>query len=148
MDIEPVDLGDEVRQGFELRLALSPIVLCGPVLGEFPDSRELYALSCVRDRFPFRKLCRDNALAQIDERLIRNLDVEGTDRGGLVAADACAGSKLAAPAAADPARTVRRVADGSISGMITPLGRKNKLCGLLSVAATRRRRVVLPCGWY
>ena len=34
-----------------------------------------------------------------------------------VAADACAGSKLAAPAAADAARTARRVADGSISDM-------------------------------
>ena len=35
VDVQPVDLGHEVRQGAQFRLAPAPVVLCRPVAGEF-----------------------------------------------------------------------------------------------------------------
>jgi len=47
MNVDPVDLGDEVRQGFQLRLALAPIVLCRPIPREFLNRRQLHALGLI-----------------------------------------------------------------------------------------------------
>ena len=38
VNVEPIDLGDEVRQGVELRLDLAPVVLCRPIAREFLQS--------------------------------------------------------------------------------------------------------------
>src|SRR5690349_24092450 len=51
MDVEAVDLGDEVRHGFQFCLALTPVVVSSPIARELLHYRELYALRCVRDLF-------------------------------------------------------------------------------------------------
>jgi hypothetical protein len=35
MNVQPVDLGDEMRQGLQFRLALTPIVVFAPIIREF-----------------------------------------------------------------------------------------------------------------
>ena len=44
MNVQPVDLGHEVRQGVQLRLALAPVVVCPPVAREVLHHREPHAL--------------------------------------------------------------------------------------------------------
>ena len=81
MNVEPVDLGDEIRQGVDLRLAFAPIVLVRPILRELLHRRELHALRCVRDLFALRPFgCRD-AIAQVDEVGLRGLEMKRTNSG-------------------------------------------------------------------
>jgi len=54
MNVEPIDLGDEVRQGVQLRLAPAPVAFLPPILRELLDRLERHALRSIRDRFPFR----------------------------------------------------------------------------------------------
>ena len=56
MDVQPIDLGDELRQGVQSRLALAPVVFRAPIARERLGRRELHALGCIIDRFPFRPL--------------------------------------------------------------------------------------------
>ena len=44
MNVEPVDLGDELRQGVQLRLDLPPVVVRLPIARELLNGRELDAL--------------------------------------------------------------------------------------------------------
>ena len=81
VNVQPIDLGDELRQGVQLRLALAPVVIGRPIAREFLNRRELHALRCIRDRFPLRPHCRVDAPAEIDERLVRNVDAERPDGG-------------------------------------------------------------------
>src|SRR5215469_3569258 len=85
MDVEPVDLGYEVRQGFQLRLAPAPIVFCRPILCQFPSCRELDALRCVRDGFALRPPRCLYALAQFGKFRFRKTHSKRTN-SGLVAA--------------------------------------------------------------
>jgi hypothetical protein len=52
MNVEPVDLGHEVRQGVQVGLAPAPVVICCPVPREFLNHREGNALRIIGDRFP------------------------------------------------------------------------------------------------
>ena len=52
MDVEPVDLGDELRQRVQPRLDLAPVVVGRPVARELLHRRELHALRCVARPFP------------------------------------------------------------------------------------------------
>ena len=54
VDVEPVDLGDELRQRVQLRLDLAPVVLGRPVARELLHRRELHALRRRRRRSPAR----------------------------------------------------------------------------------------------
>src|SRR5437868_4300743 len=67
MDVQPIDFSDELRQGVQSCLTLSPIVVCAPIARERLSRRELYALSCICDRLAFRPLCIVNASAQFGE---------------------------------------------------------------------------------
>src|SRR5881396_2455281 len=49
MYVQPVDLGDEIRQGVQSRLDLAPIVLRRPIVGELLHRRELWALRLICD---------------------------------------------------------------------------------------------------
>ena len=49
MDVESVDLGHEVRQGVQRRLAPAPVVICRPVAREFLNHRERHALRIFGD---------------------------------------------------------------------------------------------------
>ena len=79
MNVEPVDLGDELRQGVELRLALAPVVLRRPVARELLHRRELHALRLIRDGLLLGPPRRGDAPAQVGERLFRKVDAEGAD---------------------------------------------------------------------
>lgn len=72
MDIQPVNLGDELRQGIQFRFDLAPIVVVRPIVREFLHRTELHALKCVADEFPLRPLCRLYACAQFVKFSIRN----------------------------------------------------------------------------
>ena len=76
MNVQPIDLGDELRQGVELGLALAPVVFRRPIAREFLHRRELHALRLICDRFPLRPSGARNASTEIDERVFRNVDTE------------------------------------------------------------------------
>ena len=52
VDVHPVDLGRELRQRVQSRLARAPVVLGRPVAGERLDRRQLHALRPVGDELP------------------------------------------------------------------------------------------------
>ena len=82
VNVEAVDLGHEVGQGLQLRLALAPVVVRRPVARELLDRRELRALRYVRDRFSFRPPRRVDALTQFGELRVRNIrHLKRTNRG-------------------------------------------------------------------
>src|SRR5215470_19147422 len=64
MNVQSIDLSDELWQGVQFRLDLAPVILCCPIARECLNRRELHALRCIGDRFPFRPLCRLYAPAQ------------------------------------------------------------------------------------
>src|ERR1700689_3581815 len=81
MNVEPIDLGDEVRHGVDLCLALAPIVRIHPILSELLHGCELDALRCVRDLFTLRPFGCLNAIAQVDEVGLRGLEMKWTNSG-------------------------------------------------------------------
>jgi len=50
MDVEPVDLGYEIGQAVQFRLALAPVVVAAPVAREVLHHRKRHALRVVGDR--------------------------------------------------------------------------------------------------
>src|SRR5260221_13233929 len=64
MNVEPIDLGHELREGFHLRLALAPIVIRSAIAREGLSRRHLHASRCIRDRVPFWPSRRKYALAR------------------------------------------------------------------------------------
>ena len=54
VNVDPVDVGDELRQGVQLRLALAPVVIGRPIARELLHRRELHALRLIRDGLPCR----------------------------------------------------------------------------------------------
>ena len=89
MNVQPIDLGDELRQGIQFRLSLAPVVVCAPIVRKFLNCREWYALRFIRDRFPIRPPCRVNAPAQFDKFRFWNIHVERTNIGLLSARLLC-----------------------------------------------------------
>jgi len=57
MNVQPIDFGDELRQGLQFRLALAPVVVCAPIAGEFLHCRKRHSLRFIRDRFAIRPPC-------------------------------------------------------------------------------------------
>src|SRR3712207_7045088 len=49
VDVQPVDLGDEVREGLQPRLALAPVVLGRPVASEVLHERARHTLRLILD---------------------------------------------------------------------------------------------------
>jgi hypothetical protein len=48
LNIEPIDLGYELRQGIQPHLRFPPVVVRPPILYERLDYRELHALGLIR----------------------------------------------------------------------------------------------------
>ena len=133
VDVEPIDLGDEVRQRLQLRLALAPIVFRSPVLDEFlhrarvarlvlglpPRGRPDPPRSCVGHQFALGPARGGDAPAKFGDLLLREADGEGADGASPAAARSVPGSMLIAPAAAVAARSSRRVGDSDIADMIS-----------------------------
>ena len=82
VDVEPVDLGGELGQGVELRLALSPVVVRRPVAREVLERRERHALRRVRDGLLLRPPRGLNAPAKIIQLCVGGAVGEGADDGG------------------------------------------------------------------
>ena len=80
VNVEPVDLGHELRVGVEPGLSLAPVVVGTPITHQLLDFCELYALRPVIDRLPIGPSRGGDASAEIEELLVRNGDVEGPNR--------------------------------------------------------------------
>jgi len=86
VNVQTVDLGHEVREGPHLRLALAPVVLGRPVMGEPLRRRELRALGDVAHRFTFGPSRRLDASPQVLQLGIGDDgNVELTDSSAVVA---------------------------------------------------------------
>ncbi len=79
VDVEPVDLGDELGQGVELRLALAPVVVRRPVAREVLERRERHALRRVRDGLLLRPPRGLNAPPQVGKFRFRNIHLKRTN---------------------------------------------------------------------
>ena len=79
MNVEPVDLGQELRQRVQLCLAPPPVVLCRPIIGECLHRGEVHALGIVCDGLPLRQSCRGYAPAQVGQFRLRDIHVKGTN---------------------------------------------------------------------
>jgi hypothetical protein len=83
VDVQPVDLGDEVRQGAQPGRAAVHVVLGGPVAGEFLGHRLLHALGEVGDEFWVGPAGSGDAGAQrLEFRRGGDRDREWPDRRG------------------------------------------------------------------
>jgi hypothetical protein len=80
MDVEPVDLGDEVRQGVQPRLALPPVVVGSPVASEVLHERQRHALRIVLDGLPVGPTRGGDPRTQILEVRLGGLECERPDR--------------------------------------------------------------------
>jgi hypothetical protein len=69
--VQPVDLGDELRQVVQPRLALTPVIVASPVSGQVLHHLERHALRVVADRLALRPPGRGYAPAQVGELRLR-----------------------------------------------------------------------------
>ena len=118
MNVEPIDLGDEMRQGIQFRLALAPIVIRRPIAREFLHRRELHALRMHRRRSPWSG---HRVASTRRRRSTSSASGTWTWKGRMallsVAAARCSGSRLTAPAVAAMARRLRRVGENDVADM-------------------------------
>src|SRR3984957_5334087 len=85
VNVQPVDLGHEVRLVIQFRFAVAPVVAGRPVAREVLHRREPDALRVVGDRLAFRPPSRDHPPAQLGELLLSETDPKSPN-SGLVAA--------------------------------------------------------------
>lgn len=76
MDVHPVDLGDELRQGVQAFLQLAPVVGCRPVRAQGLQPRQLHALRGVGHRLAVRPARGNETSPQVGECSLRNADAE------------------------------------------------------------------------
>ena len=82
VNVEPVDLGHEVREGVQFLLAFAPVVLGRPVAREFLHRRQGHALRLICDRLLLGPTHRRDAPAEVVQGLVGNVNVERADLGG------------------------------------------------------------------
>src|SRR5689334_1335410 len=82
MNVETVDLGDEVWQRGQLRLAWAPVIFRSPITRKLLNCRQLDALRCIRDGFLLRPPGGVDASAQFGEFRFRNTHLKRTYRLG------------------------------------------------------------------
>src|ERR1700752_301260 len=80
MNVEPVDLGDEVRNGFKFRLPLAPVVIGAPITSELLHRGERYVLRRIRYQFALGPLRGIDAFAQIGNLGFRKIPTKRTNR--------------------------------------------------------------------
>ena len=83
VDLDPVDLGRELRKRVQPVLDPSEVVVRHPVAGELLQRLELDALRAVFDQFLAGPARRLDPPAHVVDSLLGNLDVEGPDLGGV-----------------------------------------------------------------
>ena len=79
VDLDPVDLGRELRQRVQPRLGLAPVVLGRPVAGERLERRQPHALGAVGNELFGRPARRLDPASQLSELRFGNLDLERAD---------------------------------------------------------------------
>jgi hypothetical protein len=79
MNVQPIDLGDELRQGVEPGLHLAPVVIRAPITHHLLEFFEPYTLGAVADCLPVGPSRGGDASAKINELLLRNIDAEGAN---------------------------------------------------------------------
>src|SRR3712207_4479286 len=79
VDLDPVDLGGELRERVELLLGLAPVVVALPVAGELPQRLELDTLGAIFDELLGGPARRGYASPKVGEVLFRDVDAEGSD---------------------------------------------------------------------
>jgi len=79
VDLQAVDLHDELRQRVQLRFDLPPVMAAAPVAGERLEPSQLHALRLIRERFPIGPPRRVDALAEVVQFLLRDVDAEGAN---------------------------------------------------------------------
>src|SRR3954462_6714010 len=84
MNIEPVDLGDELRQCVQAGLDLAPVVLRRPVARELLHRGKLYALGGVGALLALGPLGCVDALAQITQIRLGSAEGERAYRSALI----------------------------------------------------------------
>ena len=80
VDVQPVDLGLELRQRVQSCLAAAPVVLGRPVAREVLYRRQLHTLRAIVNQFPGRPARRIDAAAQLVDLALRCFDSERPDR--------------------------------------------------------------------
>jgi hypothetical protein len=90
VNVEPVDLSHELRQGIQLRLRLPLVVVRPPVAYELLDLRQLHALGLIGNSLPVEPPCRRDASAEVGEFLFRNVDAKSRTAGGVMVVSAWA----------------------------------------------------------
>jgi len=81
MNVQPVDLGDELRQGIQPCFARAPIVVRTPRPHELLDRRDRQALRVIRDRFAVRPARRSDTPSQVHEICFGKAHPKGANRG-------------------------------------------------------------------
>ena len=89
MDIQPVDVGDELRIAIQLRFRLSPLVLGLPVVRELLHRREVHALRCICDCLALGPPGGGDPPLEVRQIFIGRMEFEWPDRR--VAARLCRG---------------------------------------------------------
>jgi hypothetical protein len=79
MDVDAVDLGDELIEPVECRLADPPVVVVGPVRADLLHVRERNALGPVVDQLRIGPARVPQTRTQIVEHAVGHLDREGPD---------------------------------------------------------------------
>ena len=76
-----VDLGLELRQRVQPRLASAPVVLGRPVAGELLQRSQLHALRAIGNQFLRGPARRGDAPPKVGDRFLRHVDPEGPGSG-------------------------------------------------------------------
>jgi len=76
MDVQPIDVGEELRQGIQLRLDLAPVVPALPVAHQALHRRQLDTLRSIGNGFLFRPVRSGQAPAQVRNCLVRDMHLE------------------------------------------------------------------------
>src|SRR3954451_8264267 len=83
VDLDPVDLGRELRERVELRLALAPVVVGRPIARELLQRCQLHALRPICDELLAWPPRGRDASTQVLELRLGSLDREWADRCGV-----------------------------------------------------------------
>jgi hypothetical protein len=90
VNLEPVDLGRELRERVEPHGEPPEVILGRPVTREFLNHREPHALRLIPDGLLLGPARRRNAPTEVVQRLLGNVDLEPADLGANRAnMDAC-----------------------------------------------------------
>src|SRR5260370_21035973 len=79
MNVEPIDLGHELREGIQPRLEPPEVVVGAPVAREFLHRRQLHALRRICDRLLVGPPCSGDEPAQFGDLFFGNVYSQGTE---------------------------------------------------------------------